>query len=185
MKNSERREVIVGDSSGRGQPVNVRSTVMKALDRLVQWGDNHHPKILDSMRMALGIILFAKGIQFLNNAAYLRDMIIENHSIDQIPEVVSAIIIYVTYIHLAGGVTIFLGLFTRLSSLLQLPIVAGAVFFVNILSPFVNSELWLSVLVLVLLAVFVIIGSGPLSLDWILKTYAAKDPNNEHAGIID
>ena len=70
--------------------------------------------------------------------------------------------------HVLGGGLIFLGLYTRLWALLQLPIVFAAVFFVNITAEYVNSELWLSVLVLVLLALFLVIGSGPFSLDQLL-----------------
>jgi len=148
---------------------------MTPIDKLVSWGDHHHPKILDLARMILGIILFIKGIQFLNKAAYLRDLIIETPAVEQPPEVISAIIIYVTYVHLVGGAAIFLGLFTRLASLLQVPIVFGAVFFVNFLSTFVNTELWLSVLVLGLLVMYVIIGSGPLSLDRVIKEYVDEE----------
>jgi len=143
---------------------------MNIVDKIRKWGNLHHPKILDVVRMSLGLFLIVKGYIFLNNAAYLRDLIIENKMIRQSPEIISAIIGYVTYIHLLGGLLIFLGLFTRLGALLQLPIVFGAVFLVNILSPFVNSELWLSILVLALLFLFVIIGSGPLSLDHLLSS---------------
>jgi putative oxidoreductase len=79
--------------------------------------------------------------------------------------------------HVLGGALIFLGLYTRLWAFLQFPIVFGAVFFVNITSPYVNSELWLSVLVLMLLFLFIIIGSGPLSLDRLLSTI--KSPEDE------
>lgn len=138
--------------------------------KISNWGDRHHPKILDVIRMLLGIYLVTKGSVFLNDAPYLRDLILENNAISQSPQLISALIFYVTYMHLVGGVLIFLGLFTRLAALLQLPIVFGAVFFVNILSPFVNSELWLSILVLALLFLFLVIGSGPLSLDHVLRT---------------
>ncbi|MEO6960320.1 MAG: DoxX family protein [Puia sp.] len=112
--------------------------------------------------------LVVKGIGFLNNAGYLRYLIIENRVIRQSPEMIRALIDYVTYMHLLGGALI---LFTRLWALLQLPVVFGAVFFVNILSPYVNAELWLSILVLGLLFLFVIIGSGPLSLDHFLVKF--------------
>ena len=143
---------------------------MNIINKIRNWGDLHHPKILDIIRMLLGFFLIVKGYVFLNNAAYLRDLIIENSAISQSPEIIKAIIAYVTYMHLLGGLLIFLGLFTRLWALLQLPIVFGAVFFVNILSPFVNAELWLSILVLALLFLFVVIGSGPLSLDRLLSS---------------
>jgi uncharacterized membrane protein YphA (DoxX/SURF4 family) len=141
---------------------------MAITDKIRNWGDRHHPKILDIIRMLLGIFLFTKGLSFFNNAGYLRELIIENKAIRQSPEIIMALINYVTYIHMVGGALVFLGLYTRLWALLQLPVVFGAVFFVNVLSPFVNSELWLSILVLALLFLFIIIGSGPLSLDYLL-----------------
>ena len=141
---------------------------MSIFFKIKNWGDLHHPKILDIIRMLLGLFLVAKGIIFFNNGAYLRDLIIENRAIRQSPEIVTALVNYVTYMHLLGGALIFFGLLTRLWALLQLPIVFGAVFFVNILSPFVNTELWLSMLILALLFLFVVIGSGPLSIDSLL-----------------
>jgi len=138
---------------------------MNVIHKVESWGDSHHPKILDIIRMLLGLLLIAKGIAFFNNAAFLRDLIIENQKVNQPEGVITAIIYYVTYVHLVGGALIFLGLFTRLAAIFQLPIVLGAVFFINIMTSFVNSELWLSVIVLALLVLFIIIGSGPLSLD--------------------
>jgi putative oxidoreductase len=143
---------------------------MNITQKIKDWGDLHHPKILDIIRMLLGLFLIGKGYIFLNNSGYLRYLIIENRAIKQSPEIITALIDYVTYIRLVGGFLIFLGLFTRLWALLNLPIVFGGVFFVNITSPFVNSELWLSILVLALLFLFVVIGSGPLSLDRLLSS---------------
>src|SRR6202000_1937822 len=141
---------------------------MNITKSIEQWGDRHHPKILDIIRLVLGIFLFVKGWIFLNNAGYLLYVIIEHQAINQPPAVINAIITYVTYIHMLGGGLIFLGLYTRLWAFLQLPAVFGAVFFVNITSPYVNSELWLSIIVLALLCLFVVIGSGPWSLDQLL-----------------
>ena len=151
---------------------------MNITDKISHWGDRHHPKILDSIRMLLGFFLVVKGIIFFNNAAYLRDLIIANRAILQSPQIITTLIYYVTYMHLVGGALIFLGLYTRLWALLQLPIVFGVVFFVNIVSPFVNSELWLSILVLALLFLFVAIGSGPLSLDHLLSRITMDENKN-------
>jgi putative oxidoreductase len=145
---------------------------MDITNKISRWGDRHHPKILDAIRMLLGIFLVVKGWIFFNDAAYLRELIIGNRAIRQSPEIITALIYCVIYIHLVGGALIFLGLYTRLWALLQLPIVFGAVFFVNIVCPFVSSELWLSMLVLALLFLFVVIGSGPLSLDHLLSGIA-------------
>jgi uncharacterized membrane protein YphA (DoxX/SURF4 family) len=150
---------------------------MNITHKISAWGDRHHPKILDIIRMLLGAFLVFKGIIFFNNAGYLRDLILEKEAINQPAGVITAIIYYVTYMHILGGGLIFLGLYTRLWALLNFPIVFGAVFLVNITAPFVNSELWLSILVLALLCLFMIIGSGPLSLDRLLlksKTFGEE-----------
>ena len=58
-----------------------------------------------------------------------------------------------------------LGMLTRFACLIQIPILLGAIIFVNssegLWQPF--SELWLSILVLLLLFYFLIIGNGPWS----------------------
>lgn len=96
---------------------------MNITHKISNWGDLHHPKILDIIRMLLGLFLVVKGFIFLNNAAYLRYLVIETGAIRKSPEIITALIYYVTYIHLLGGALIFLGLFTRLWALLQLPVV--------------------------------------------------------------
>ena len=138
---------------------------MKLISNIENWGDKHHPKLLDLIRILLGVFLLFRGILFYDNMAYLRDMIIEAKLVNLSSGAITALLYYVTYAHLVGGVLIFLGLFTRLASLIQIPIVFAAVFLVNIPNKAVNSELWLSILILALLLLFVIVGSGPLSLD--------------------
>ena len=143
---------------------------MNALNKFRRWGDTHHPKMLDVIRMLVGLLLVAKGYVYFIHAAYIRDLIIENKLINQSEDLISAIIFYTTYVQLVGGTMIFLGLLTRLAAILLLPIVFGATFFVNILNPFFNSELWLSVLVMALLILFIVIGSGPFSVDHFLSS---------------
>lgn len=148
---------------------------MSVIHRIENWGDHHHPKILDIIRMMLGVLLIIKGYTFMSNAAYLRDLILENKSLSQSPDVITAILYYVTYVHLVGGTLILLGLFTRLSSIFQIPILLGAIFFINDTLAFVNSELWLSILTLGLVVLFTVLGSGPLSLDRFLSDFKAED----------
>src|SRR5260370_8099020 len=112
---------------------------MNVTHKISNWGDRHHPKILDLLRMVLGLFLVVKGVIFLNNAAYLRYLIIENRAIRQSPEIITALIYYVTYMHVLGGGLIFLGLYTRLWALFQFPIVFAPVFFVNLTSPYFTS----------------------------------------------
>ena len=148
---------------------------MSVIHRIEYWGDHHHPRILDIIRMMLGLLLIIKGYTFMSNAAYLRDLILQNKSLSQSPDMITAILYYVTYVHLVGGTLILLGLFTRLSSIFQIPILLGAIFFINDTLAFVNSELWLSMLTLGLVTLFTVLGSGPLSLDRFLTDYKAED----------
>ena len=142
---------------------------MNIINKVKNWGDRHHPKILDVIRILLGIFLVSRGIVFFNNSAYLKDIIIENSIIRQSPKIIMVLIYYVTYIHLLAGFLICIGFFTRIAALLELPIFFGSIFFVHVLSSYVNSELWLAILVFALLFLFVVIGSGPLSLDHVLS----------------
>lgn len=148
---------------------------MSGIRNVKTWGDKHHPKILDIIRILLGVFLFIKGWVFLRRFPFLRELIISTHAINLSPGVVTLIIYYVTLIHMIGGLLIFLGLLTRISSLLQIPVVFAAVFFVNIVNPYFNSELWLSILVLALLVLFVVIGSGPFSIDRFLLGIRDED----------
>ncbi len=148
---------------------------MKALHRFETWGNRYHPKLFDLVRMLLGLFLIMKGAVFFTKYAFLRDIILSSGSLSKSEDMVAFLIYYVTYVHLVGGVMIFIGLYTRMAALLQLPIVFGAIFFINILSSFVNSELWLSALVMALLMLFVVIGSGPLSLDHFINRFTFRE----------
>jgi putative oxidoreductase len=150
---------------------------MNSIQKISKWGDRHHPKIIDIIRMLVGILLIVKGYVYFNNAGYIREAIIQYKLIRQSPEVILAIIYYTTYIQLVGGAMIFLGLSTRVASICVLPIIIGAVFFVNVLDPYFNSELWLSILVLALLLLFIIEGSGKLSMDYLLSEFRKTNTN--------
>lgn len=85
---------------------------------------------------------------------------------------------YVAFAHLVGGLLIAIGLLTRLAVVIQIPILLMAVFLVNIdqgfLSASNNLEFELSLIVLVLLIVFLVFGSGKFSVD----EYMRKHPNS-------
>ncbi len=142
---------------------------MNGITKIKAWGDLHHPKILDILRILTGVFFLVRGINFFNNSGYLRDLIIANKIISQSPQIILPIVNYVTYIHLLSGFLILIGFFTRMAVLLELPISLGAIFSVKVISPVVNSELWLSIIIFALLLLFLIIGSGPLSFDHILS----------------
>jgi len=144
--------------------------VMNLIHKIERWGDSHHPKLLDIMRIALGVFLLLKGVAFMTNIPALK-YIIENRSdLSLSPAILVAVVYYAAFVHMVGGALIALGIFTRTASLLQVPVVFVAVFFVNSLLSPLNTELWASIICLVLLALFMIIGSGKLSLDNYFKS---------------
>lgn len=143
---------------------------MNLIHRIEKWGDSHHPRILDIVRVLLGIFLLLKGLGFMDNTANLKALIENQSDIDVAPGLLMALVYYVTFVHLVGGTLIALGILTRFSSIMQIPVVFGAVFFINILqSPF-NTDLALSIVSLLLLLVFTVLGSGRWSLEAYLKT---------------
>ncbi len=82
----------------------------------------------------------------------------------------SWIAIGITWAHILGGCLIIIGLFTRLAVLIQLPILLGAIFFINLQQGINVSELLLSMAVFILLLLFLVEGSGPISVDHYFKT---------------
>jgi len=142
---------------------------MKTIFKIESWGDAHHPKAFDIFRMALGLYLVIKGSIFLMKGSDIRDLVI-NAGISSSSPKIDLIINAIIYIHICGGALILMGVFTRFTALIQIPIVFTALFFVNILSPYFHTELWISIVVLVMLVVFVITGSGPWSIDYLIRT---------------
>ena len=143
--------------------------IMNLIHKIERWGDNHHPWYLDIIRILLGIFLLLKGLAFMDNTASLKSLIENQPDIAVAPGLLMALVYYVTFVHMVGGTLIALGILTRFSSIMQIPVVFGAVFFVNILqSPF-NTDLTSSVAALIFLTVFAVVGSGKISLENYLK----------------
>ena len=138
---------------------------MNLIHKIEKWGDSHHPRFLDIIRIALGVFLLLKGLGFMDNTANLRSIIENRSDISVSPDLLMALVYYVTFVHLVGGALIAMGIFTRFSSIMQIPVVFGAVFFINMFqSPF-NTDLLSSVIALIFLVVFAVVGSGKLSLE--------------------
>lgn len=147
---------------------NSEEVSMNILQKIEHYGDTHHPKWLDIIRAFLGILLLLKGIHFIRDTEALYEML--RSSLFTAWSVVLGH--YVAFAHLVGGFCIAIGLITRIAILFQLPILIGAVFFINAPRGIytVGSELEHSLLVLFLLIFFLIYGSGPWSVDaWIKK----------------
>jgi len=137
---------------------------MSTLRNIRQWSETHHPRWLVVVRVALGLALFAKGIAFISNTTLLEQLIYGSPVAAENPGWLPLLI---TWANLLGGFMLAVGLFTRLVAFLELPILIGAIIFINAqkggFAP--QSELVLAVAVLLGLILFLVEGSGPLSLD--------------------
>lgn len=143
------------------------------VQKVEHWGDLHHPKWLDIVRIFLGIIIFSKGVIFISSTGIQQDWIFQNKTFGGLGLMAVVLIHVIAFAHVIGGLMILLGLLTRMVVVIQMPIVLCAILFVNITKglSFLNTELWLSVLVFGLLVVFWIVGSGKFSADnWIKET---------------
>ena len=143
---------------------------MNYLHRLELWGESHHSKWLDIVRVALGAFLCYKGISFLVNMSALIGLL---GSTNMGSGSFALVLIgqFIVIVHLLGGFFIIIGLHTRLACLSQMPILIGAIILLRFsgrdnIAP---GELLLSVAVLILLIVFLVMGNGPWSYDKMFK----------------
>ena len=144
---------------------------MNMVHKIELWGDTHHPKILDLVRIALGIFLLLKGLAFMDNTTHLQNLIEKQNVFIFSPGMLVGLVYYVTFAHLVGGTLIALGTLTRFACIIQIPIVFVAVFLTGIFEAPVNALLWPSIIALAMLCLFTVIGSGPWSLDKYLASW--------------
>jgi putative oxidoreductase len=140
---------------------------MSAFQQLKARIDGLPPTALSLLRIALGIMLIIKGIEFISHIQQLEDIIARS----RFQGGQSFLTYYIPYAHLLGGFFILIGLYTRFFSIIQIPVLIGAVFFVNAPSSAFHvqtGEFGFSIIVLLLLIFFSIAGSVQLSIgDWL------------------
>ncbi len=133
---------------------------MNYAQRIEHWGETHHPQWLDIVRVALGLFLVVKGVEFANDMNSLMNLM-SNLPFGNFMMIMTAH--YVLFAHMFGGVLLATGLLSRFACIIQIPVMAIAIF-TNISNQF--SQLAVAISILVLLVYFLIIGSGRWSLDW-------------------
>lgn len=133
---------------------------MNLVQRVEHWGDAHHPQWLDLVRIALGAFLCYKGVDFLMNMGTMLDLITNRMSFGSFTSMLMSN--YIAFAQILGGILLILGTLTRFACLIQIPILLGAIFFVNsdLYRPF--SALALPIIVLLLLLLFLVVGNGKL-----------------------
>lgn len=144
---------------------------MNTLTKIEHWADSHHPNWIDIIRIALGLTILFKGIFFTRNIGDLLQLMERTDLLF----VSLGVAHYIAFAHLVGGILIAMGLVTRFAIIFQLPILLLAVFLVNVKQGFFtvsnNLEFELSLVVLILLVVFLIYGSGKWSVDNWMKNH--------------
>lgn len=138
---------------------------MSAIKKIQDWGDSHHPAWLDFFRIALGGVLVWKGIAFWTNIEAFNSLMRGEHLGTAVS--ISILAHLIILLHVIGGLAIALGTHTRTFSLLNIPILLVATFFINlsggIFRPY--SEFWFSFSVLIGLICFLIEGDGVFSVE--------------------
>ncbi|WP_373518563.1 DoxX family protein [Pricia sp.] len=137
---------------------------MATIKSLNKWANAHTYYLIDLLRVALGIFLFVKGVNFMSN---LQEMMEVAKPFENIPGGMG-ILHYVAPAHFVGGFLIVIGLLTRWAVLAQLPILIGAVL-VNFLGEMNTTNLVLAFVALLVCIFFLFYGSGKHSTDYYLK----------------
>jgi uncharacterized membrane protein YphA (DoxX/SURF4 family) len=133
--------------------------------------NDNQPGWFSLLRFALGMILFWKGIVFIRDTELLKQLI-GRTGIGALTPYTEFLSFVVAYLSLLCGLFIACGLFTRTSSIVQIPILVIAVFFINTRNYGNSTFEWiLSIITLILLVFFAIKGSGALSADEFFRSY--------------
>jgi uncharacterized membrane protein YphA (DoxX/SURF4 family) len=140
------------------------------IDRFRTWTAERSDIWLDLLRIYVGIGLFAKGVSF----AASRDQLVLALS-PQLGWLQGIAAHYVIPVHIIGGLMLALGLATRAAAILNIPILLGAVIFVHGREGLFTAgqTLEFALLVLFMLCVFVIAGSGRVSVDHYLARHSS------------
>jgi uncharacterized membrane protein YphA (DoxX/SURF4 family) len=138
------------------------------MQKLIAWAESRREVWLDCVRIYLGLGLLARGLLLITNTStgYMVDMLQRS---GQSWLTTGILLHYVMLAHFVGGLLLTIGFLTRLAALVQIPILAGAVFIVHRKDGLfaMGQSLEFSALVLFLLCVITVSGAGKLSLDYV------------------
>ncbi|SNZ00499.1 DoxX family protein [Flagellimonas pacifica] len=137
---------------------------MGTVKSLNKWANAHTYYPLDLVRIALGVFLFYKGVEFMSNHEQMTIMV---RPFQEMPGGM-LLLHYIAPAHFVGGLLIVFGLLTRWAAAAQLPILMGAVL-TNFLGEMNTTNLLLATITLLACIFFFVYGSGKHSADYYLK----------------
>ena len=137
---------------------------MGRIKSLNKWANRHTYLPLDLLRIALGVFLFIKGINFMSESQMLMELF---KPIQGMAGGMLAVH-YIAPAHFIGGVLIAFGLLTRWAIIAQLPILIGAII-INFAGDMNTNNLLLATATFLICVFFMFYGSGKRSLDYYFK----------------
>ncbi|HXB41784.1 MAG TPA: DoxX family protein [Bacteroidia bacterium] len=137
---------------------------METIVKLNKWANENTNIGTDMLRVLFGAFIFYKGTFFLNQTDYLTELLPG----DGTEGVYFILVHYVALAHICGGLFIIMGLLTRVCSLLQVPILIGAIA-VNFTGTMDYFNIAQASAALAFCFCFLFYGSGRHSVDYALK----------------
>lgn len=136
---------------------------MEKIRTPLQTLDEHNSIAYSLIRTMLGFALFIRGWIYVVDPSRLTEL--------GAGEALTMWFPYLAFAHLVGGMLLIVGLLSRLAAIIQIPVLAGAVFVINfdLGLASTNQSLDLSALIFVLLIVISLFGSGSYSLDKVIQ----------------
>jgi putative oxidoreductase len=138
------------------------------MDQLVRaWVEEHRARLwaagVDLLRIYMGVALVLKAAHFMQHMSAF----IETMPVKQTAFMPALLAHYIVMAHAAGGIMLIFGIYTRLAAAVQVPILMGAIGLVHwnekLFQPAQTLEF--AILVLFILVLLTITGSGPWSVD--------------------
>ena len=137
------------------------------------------PTVYSFLRIITGLIILIRGFNFIFVMATLRSMIQADVAV--FAENSSTLSFIIAVLDIACGLFITVGFITRISAIIQIPILFVATFLVNIRHIGENGfEFILSLVTFFLVIMVAYKGSGPFSADEYFKRGAALDRSGEN-----
>lgn len=141
---------------------------MNISNQIIAWEDKN-PVLFVVLRVVLGFILVIRGIYFLTTIEPLYHLI-KGSKLSEL-NMNMPLALFICWVHTLGGTFIILGLLTRIAVWAQIPIILGAIIFINLNQNLSATfpGLLLSIFVLILLILFAVAGGGKFSMDNYVK----------------